>query len=309
MKGLFVYLKEYTKECILGPLFKLLEAGFDLIVPLVMASIIDVGIANGDKGHIFSFGGILVALALIGLTCSITAQYFAAKAAVGFAANVSLALFEHIECFSFSEVDDIGTSTMITRMTSDINQLQSGVNMALRLFLRSPFIVFGAAIMAFTIDFKAALIFVVVIPLLAIVIFGVMLISMPLYKKVQGNLDNVLGRTRQNLTGARVIRAFNKENDEIDKFCEENEALRKLQLFVGKISGLTNPVTYVMINIGLVVLLWTGAVRIDSGSLTQGQVIALINYMSQILVELVKLANTIVLSTKAVACAGRVQSV
>ena len=309
MKGLFVYLKEYTKECILGPLFKLLEAGFDLIVPLVMASIIDVGIANGDKGHIFSFGGILVALALIGLTCSITAQYFAAKAAVGFAANVRHALFEHIESFSFSEVDDIGTSTMITRMTSDINQLQSGVNMALRLFLRSPFIVFGAAIMAFTIDFKAALIFVVVIPLLAIVIFGVMLISMPLYKKVQGNLDNVLGRTRQNLTGARVIRAFNKENDEIDKFCEENEALRKLQLFVGKISGLTNPVTYVMINIGLVVLLWTGAVRIDSGSLTQGQVIALINYMSQILVELVKLANTIVLSTKAVACAGRVQSV
>ena len=309
MKGLFVYLKEYTRECILGPLFKLLEAGFDLIVPLVMASIIDVGIANGDKGHIFSFGGILVALALIGLTCSITAQYFAAKAAVGFAANVRHALFEHIESFSFSEVDDIGTSTMITRMTSDINQLQSGVNMALRLFLRSPFIVFGAAIMAFTIDFKAALIFVVVIPLLAIVIFGVMLISMPLYKKVQGNLDNVLGRTRQNLTGARVIRAFNKENDEIDKFCEENEALRKLQLFVGKISGLTNPVTYVMINIGLVVLLWTGAVRIDSGSLTQGQVIALINYMSQILVELVKLANTIVLSTKAVACAGRVQSV
>ena len=309
MKGLFVYLKEYTKECILGPLFKLLEAGFDLIVPLVMASIIDVGIANGDKGHIFSFGGILVALALIGLTCSITAQYFAAKAAVGFAANVRHALFEHIESFSFSEVDDIGTSTMITRMTSDINQLQSGVNMALRLFLRSPFIVFGAAIMAFTIDFKAALIFVVVIPLLAIVIFGVMLISMPLYKKVQGNLDNVLGRTRQNLTGARGIRAFNKENDEIDKFCEENEALRKLQLFVGKISGLTNPVTYVMINIGLVVLLWTGAVRIDSGSLTQGQVIALINYMSQILVELVKLANTIVLSTKAVACAGRVQSV
>ena len=309
MKGLFVYLKEYTKECILGPLFKLLEAGFDLIVPLVMASIIDVGIANGDKGHIFSFGGILVALALIGLTCSITAQYFAAKAAVGFAANVRHALFEHIESFSFSEVDDIGTSTMITRMTSDINQLQSGVNMALRLFLRSPFIVFGAAIMAFTIDVKAALIFVVVIPLLAIVVFGVMLISMPLYKKVQGNLDNVLGRTRQNLTGARVIRAFNKENDEIDKFCEENEALRKLQLFVGKISGLTNPVTYVMINIGLVVLLWTGAVRIDSGSLTQGQVIALINYMSQILVELVKLANTIVLSTKAVACAGRVQSV
>lgn len=309
MKGLFVYLKEYTRECILGPLFKLLEAGFDLIVPLVMASIIDVGIANGDKGHIFSFGGILVALALIGLTCSITAQYFAAKAAVGFAANVRHALFEHIESFSFSEVDDIGTSTMITRMTSDINQLQSGVNMALRLFLRSPFIVFGAAIMAFTIDVKAALIFVVVIPLLAIVVFGVMLISMPLYKKVQGNLDNVLGRTRQNLTGARVIRAFNKENDEIDKFCEENEALRKLQLFVGKISGLTNPVTYVMINIGLVVLLWTGALRIDSGSLTQGQVIALINYMSQILVELVKLANTIVLSTKAVACAGRVQSV
>lgn len=309
MKNLLVYIKEYTKECILGPAFKLLEACFDLIVPIVMASIIDFGIANNDKGYIFKYGGILVLLALVGLTCSITAQYFAAKAAVGFAANLRHALFKHIESLSFTEMDEIGTSTMITRMTSDINQLQSGVNMALRLFLRSPFIVFGAAIMAFTIDVKAALVFVVVIPLLAVVVFGVMLVSMPLYKKVQSNLDNVLGITRQNLTGVRVIRAFNKERAEFENFSESNESLTNMQLFVGRIAALTNPVTYVMVNIALVVLLWVGGIRINIGSLSQGEIIALINYMSQILVELVKLANTIVLSTKAIACGGRVQSI
>ncbi len=309
MKDLLIYLKQYTKECILGPLFKLLEACFDLIVPLVMASIIDYGIAAGDRSHIIKFGGILVLLALIGLTCSITAQYFAAKAAVGFAANLRHALFKHIESLSFTEMDEIGTSTMITRMTSDINQLQSGINMALRLFLRSPFIVFGAAIMAFTVDIKAAIIFVIVIPLLAVVVFGVMLISMPLYKKVQGGLDNILGITRQNLTGVRVIRAFNKEHTEFENFEEGNENLTKLQLFVGKISALTNPITYIMINIALVVLLWVSGIRINIGNLTQGDVVALINYMSQILIELIKLANTIVLFTKAVACGARVQSV
>ena len=309
MKNLGVYIKEYRKECVLGPLFKLLEACFDLIVPIVMASIIDNGIAGSDRGYVFRFGGVLVLLAMVGLTCSITAQYFAAKAAVGFAANVRHALFEHIQSLSFTEMDTVGTSTLITRMTSDINQMQSGVNMALRLFLRSPFIVFGAAIMAFTIDVKAALIFAVVIPLLAIVVYGIMFISMPLYKKVQAGLDNVLGRTRQNLTGVRVIRAFNKEDNEKENFNSENEELTRLQMVVGRISALTNPVTYIMINIALVVLLWIGGVRINIGSLTQGQVIALINYMSQILVELIKLANLIVLSTKAIACADRVSSV
>lgn len=309
MKKLLIYIKEYTKECILGPSFKLLEACFDLIVPLVMAAIIDNGIAMGDKGYIFKYGGILVLLAIVGLTCSITAQYFAAKAATGFAANLRVALFKHIESLSFTEMDEIGTSTMITRMTSDINQLQSGVNMALRLFLRSPFIVFGAAIMAFTIDLKSALVFVAVIPLLAAVIFGIMLISMPLYKKVQAALDNVLGMTRQNLTGVRVIRAFNKEQAELKNFYDGNETLTNMQLFVGKISALTNPVTYVMINIALIVLLWVGGIQVNTGSLTQGEVVALVNYMSQILVELIKLANTIVLSTKAVACGGRVQSI
>ena len=309
MKELLVYIREYTKECILGPFFKLLEACFDLAVPLVMASIIDKGIALNDKGYIFKYGGILVLLAIIGLTCSITAQFFAAKAATGFAANLRYALFKHIESLSFTEMDGIGTSTMITRMTSDINQLQSGVNMALRLFLRSPFIVFGAAIMAFTIDVKAALVFVVVIPLLAIVIFGIMLISMQLYKKVQANLDNVLGITRQNLTGVRVIRAFNKEQAELGSFNNGNESLTVMQLFVGRIAALTNPVTYIMVNIALIALLWTGGLQVDAGSLTQGEVVALVNYMSQILVELVKLANTIVLATKAVACGGRVQNI
>ena len=309
MKELLVYIKEYTKECILGPFFKLLEACFDLAVPLVMASVIDKGIASGDKGYIFKYDGILILLAVIGLTCSITAQFFAAKAATGFAANVRYALFKHIESLSFTEMDGIGTSTMITRMTSDINQLQSGVNMALRLFLRSPFIVFGAAVMAFTIDVKAAIVFVIVIPLLAIVIFGIMLASMPLFKKVQARLDNVMGITRQNLTGVRVIRAFNKEAAEIENFADGNEKLASMQLFVGRISALANPVTYVMVNIALIALLWTGGIQVDAGNLTQGEIVALVNYMSQILVELVKLANTIVLSTKAVACGGRVQAI
>lgn len=309
MKELLVYIKEYTKECILGPFFKLLEACFDLAVPIVMASVIDKGIASGDKWYIFKYGGILILLAVIGLTCSITAQFFAARAATGFAANLRYALFKHIESLSFTEIDSIGTATMITRMTSDINQLQSGVNMALRLFLRSPFIVFGAALMAFTIDVKAAVVFVVVIPLLAVVVFGIMLISMPLFKKVQARLDDVLGITRQNLTGVRVIRAFNKEQAELANFADSNEKLTAMQLFVGKISALANPVTYVMVNIALIVLLWTGGIQINAGNLTQGELVALVNYMSQILVELVKLANTIVLATKAVACGTRVQGI
>lgn len=309
MKRLLVYLKDYKKECILGPLFKLLEAGFDLIVPMVMAAIIDNGIKTGQGGNIWRYGVILVLLAVVGLVCSITAQYFAAKAAVGFAAKLRHALFAHIEALSFTEMDSLGTSTLITRMTSDINQLQSGINMALRLFLRSPFIVFGAAAMAFTYDFKAAMIFVVVIPLLAVVVFGVMLISMPLYRKVQAALDRVLGITRQNLTGVRVIRAFNMESDERESFEEENIRLKDLQLLVGRISALTNPITYIMLNAALVLLLWVGGVRINVGSLSQGAIVALVNYMSQILVELIKLANTIVLSTKAVACASRVSGI
>lgn len=309
MTKLFRYLSDYKKECVLGPLFKLLEAGFDLIVPLVMAEIIDVGIVNRDSSYILKLGGVLLLLAAIGLTCSITAQYFAAKAAVGFSAKLRHALFVHIESLSFREMDQIGTSTMITRMTSDINQIQSGVNMALRLFLRSPFIVFGSMILAFTIDVRAALIFVVVIPLLAAVVFGIMLISMPLYRKVQGALDQVLDRVRQNLTGVRVIRAFHLEENEKEQFIENNTVLTKLQLFVGRIASLTNPVTYIMINVALVALLWTGALRIDGGYLKQGEVVALVNYMSQILVELIKLANTIVLTTKAVACGRRVQNI
>ncbi len=309
MKSLLIYMKDYKKECVLGPLFKLLEAGFDLTVPLVTAAIIDNGIGGQDRGYIMRYGLVLILLAVVGLVCSITAQYFAAKAAVGFAAKLRFALFGHIESLSFAEIDEIGTSTLITRMTSDINQVQSGVNMALRLFLRSPFIVFGAMIMAFFIDVQAALVFVVVIPLLAVVIFGIMAISMPLYKKVQGALDTVLGSTRENLTGVRVIRAFHREKEEEAQFCEDNEFLTKSQLFVGKISALTNPVTYVMINVALVVLLWTSGNQINAGSLTSGDVIALINYLSQILVELIKLANTIVLSNKALACAARVESV
>lgn len=309
MKKLLVYLKDYKKESVLGPLFKLLEASFELIVPLVMAAIIDTGVANGDRPYIMKMCMVLVLLALIGLTCSITAQYFAAKAAVGFSTKLRHALFEHIQTLSFSEMDTVGTSTLITRMTSDINQTQNGVNLVLRLFLRSPFIVFGAMVMAFTIDFKAALIFVVTIPLLSIVVFGVMIISIPLYKKVQAALDKVLGITRENLTGSRVIRAFNKEQDETVHFNESNDALTKIQLYVGKISALMNPLTYVIINGAIVVLVWTGAIRVNDGYITQGEVVALVSYMSQILVELIKLANLIINITKSIACGNRIQAI
>ena len=309
MKELLKYIKDYKKECVLGPLFKLLEACFDLTVPMVMAKIIDDGIAKNDSHFILVYGGILVILAAVGLLSSITAQYFAAKAAVGFATNLRHGLFKHIESLSFTEMDTVGISTLITRMTSDINQMQSGVNLALRLFLRSPFIVFGAAVMAFTVDVKAAIVFAVVIPLLAIVVLGIMVISMPLYRKVQAGLDKILGRTRQNLTGVRVIRAFDKEEAEKVDFNNENQTLTNMQLLVGKIAALTNPMTYVLLNAALVVLLYVGAIRVDGGRLTQGMVIALVNYMSQILVELIKLANTIVVSTKAVACGKRIQSV
>jgi ATP-binding cassette, subfamily B, multidrug efflux pump len=309
MKELLKYIKDYKKECVLGPLFKLLEACFDLTVPIVMAKIIDEGIAKSDSHFILVYGGVLILLAAVGLLSSITAQYFAAKAAVGFATNLRHGLFKHIESLSFTEMDTVGISTLITRMTSDINQMQSGVNMALRLFLRSPFIVFGAAVMAFTVDVKAAIVFAVVIPILAVVVLGIMAVSMPLYRKVQAGLDGILGRTRQNLTGVRVIRAFDKEEAEKEDFNNENQILTNLQLLVGKISALTNPVTYIFLNVALVVLLYVGAIRVDGGVLTQGKVIALVNYMSQILVELIKLANTIVLSTKAVACGNRIQTV
>ena len=309
MKSLLVYLKDYKKESILAPLFKMLEASFELLVPLVMAAVIDVGIANQDKPYIVKMCFVLIALGLIGLTCSITAQYFSAKAASEFGTAVRHALFKHIQELTFTEMDTIGTSTLTTRMTSDINQVQSGVNLVLRLFLRSPFIVFGAMIMAFTVDVKAALVFVVVIPLLSVVVFGIMLITMPLYKRVQANLDKVLLTTRENLAGARVIRAFNKEEAEINRYEEENQTLTDAQKFVGRISGLMNPLTYIIVNGGIVVLIYIGALRVDMGNLTQGEVVALINYMSQILVELVKLANLIISVTKAVACGNRIESV
>lgn len=309
MRKLLRFLKDYKKESILSPLFKLLEASFELFVPLVMAAIIDTGIGNKDGGFILKMCGILILLALVGLTCSITAQYFAAKAAVGFATKVRHALFDHIQKLSYTEMDTAGTDTMITRMTSDINQAQSGVNMVLRLFLRSPFIVFGAMIMAFTIDVKAALIFVVTIPVLSVVVFGIMIIAIPLFRRVQASLDKVLGVTRENLTGSRVIRAFNKEQEEIADFDESNERLTDVQLFVGKISALMNPLTYIIINVALVILIWTGAIQVNIGKISQGEVVALVNYMSQILVELVKLANLIITVTKAIACGNRVQSI
>ena len=309
MKKLLVYLKEYKKETIFAPLFKMLEATFELFVPLVMAAMIDTGIAGGDRPYIFRMGGILVALGLIGLICSVTAQYFAAKAAVGFSTKMKSALFAHIQSLSYTEMDSLGTSTLITRLTSDANQVQNGINMVLRLFLRSPFIVFGAMIMAFTIDVKAALIFVVTIPLLSVVVFGIMLITMPMYKKVQAYMDKVLGITRENLTGVRVIRAFNKEQDEIEDFVESHTLLTNMQILVGKISALTNPITFVIVNVATIVLIYTGAIRVDSGMITQGEVVALVNYMSQILVELIKLANLIVTITKALACANRIQDV
>lgn len=309
MKTLLAYLKGYKKESILAPLFKMLEASFELFVPLVMAAIIDVGIANQDKPYIVKMCFVLIALGIIGLVCSITAQYFAAKAATGVGTGIRHGLFEHIQKFTFTEMDQLGTSTLITRMTSDINQIQSGVNLVLRLFLRSPFIVFGAMIMAFTVDVKAALVFVVTIPLLSLIVFGIMLVTMPMYKKVQADLDQVLLATRENLTGARVIRAFNKEEDETKRFENANQILTDAQKYVGRISGMMNPLTYIIVNGAIIALIYVGAVRVDIGDLTQGQVVALINYMSQILVELVKLANLIISVTKTAACLNRVESV
>ena len=309
MKRLMMYLKDYKKESILAPLFKLLEAFFELLVPLVMANIIDYGISNRNMGYIGKMGLLLLLLGVVGLASSITAQFFAAKAAVGFSTQLRQALFDHIEDLSFTDIDKAGTSTMITRMTSDVNQVQSGINMTLRLFLRSPIIVFGAMIMAFTIDVKCALIFVVAIPLLSIVVFGIILSTIPMYKKVQSRLDQVLGITRENLTGVRVIRAFHQEAKEEERFRENNEALSAMQIFVGKISACMNPVTYVIVNGAIIALIYTGAVQVNIGNLSQGEVVAIINYMNQILVELVKLANLIVTMTKALACAERVASV
>ena len=309
MKQLIMYLKDYKKESILAPLFKLLEAFFELMVPLVMANIIDYGISNRSMGYIGKMGLLLLLLGIVGLASSITAQFFAAKAAVGFSTKLRQALFDHIEDLSFTDIDKAGTSTMITRMTSDVNQVQSGINMTLRLFLRSPIIVFGAMIMAFTIDVKCALIFVVAIPLLSVVVFGIILSTIPMYKKVQSKLDQVLGITRENLTGVRVIRAFHQEAKEADRFRENNEALSAMQIFVGKISACMNPVTYIIVNGAIIALIYTGAVQVNIGNLSQGEVVAIINYMNQILVELVKLANLIVTMTKALACAERVASV
>lgn len=309
MKSLLKYFNGYKKECILGPLFKLLESSFELLVPLVVVQIIDVGIVRGDKSYILKMCLIMVALGIIGLVCSLTAQFYSAKAAVGFAAKVKHELFCHIQGLSYSEIDTIGTSTMITRMTSDINQLQSGVNLTLRLFLRSPFIVFGAMIMAFTINVKAAVVFVVVIPLLSVVVYGIMLLTIPMYRKVQNSLDQVLLRTRSNLTGVRVIRAFSKEEEEISLFQKDNDELVRIQTKVGSVSALLNPLTFAIINIGIIVLVYQGAIQVDLGIITQGEVVALVNYMSQILVELIKLANLIVTMTKALACAGRISGV
>lgn len=309
MKKLLVYLKDYRKESVLAPLFKLLEAFFELLVPLVMAAIIDRGIEGGDGGYIVKLGICLIVLAVVGLTASITAQFFAAKAAVGFSAKLRQALFSYIQDLEFSNIDKVGTATMITRMTSDINQVQNGVNMVLRLFLRSPIIVFGAMIMAFFIDVKCALVFVVAIPLLAVVVMGITFFTIPLYKKVQTALDKVLSTTRENLTGVRVIRAFHREAKEEAQFHQENTALLRLQEFVGRISACMNPVTYVIVNAAIIVLIYTGAVQVNVGNLTRGEVVAIINYMSQILVELVKLANLIITITKALACADRVASV
>ena len=309
MKKLLIYLKDYRKEAVLGPLFKLLEASFELIVPLVVAAIIDQGIAARDQGVIIRKCLILVALGLVGLLCSVTAQYFAAKAATGFVRQLRHALFSHIQRFSYRALDRLGISTLITRMTSDMNQVQTGLNLTLRLLLRSPFVVFGAMIMAFTIDVQAALWFAVAIPVLSLVVFGIMLVSIPLYRKVQARLDSVLGITRENLTGVRVLRAFRREESEIEAFGEKNEQLTALQKYVGRISALMNPVTYVLINLAIILLVNTGALRVEAGLITQGAVVALYNYMSQILVELIKLANLIINITKSIACGKRIQSV
>lgn len=309
MKKLLRYLKSYRKETILAPLFKLLEASFELFVPLVMARIIDVGILQKDYHTIAGMGSVLVLLAAVGLAASLTAQYFAAKAAVGFSTKLKHELFSHIQSLSFGDMDTMGTSTLITRMTSDVNQVQNGVNLVLRLFLRSPFIVLGAMVMAFTIDVKAALVFVVAIPLLCVVVFGVMLYSIPLYKRVQTALDQLTGRTRENLDGVRVIRAFNKQKEETEKFSDENTELNQTQMLVGRIAAVMNPITLVIINGSIIALLWIGAVKVNIGVLSQGQVVALVNYMSQILVELVKLANLIISVNKAVACGNRIQEI
>ena len=308
VKGLLIYLKQYRKECVLGPLFKLLEELFELFVPLVMTSIIDVGIATGSRRYILERCGLLVLLAVVGLVCSITAQYFAARAATGFSARLRSALFAHLQGLSYREIDTLGSATMITRMTSDVNQLQNGVNLALRLLLRSPFVVFGAMVMAFTIDVPGATVFVVAIPVLLAVVFAIILVTIPMYRKVQNRLDGVTAATRENLTGVRVLRAFRKEQEEIAEFSRRNRLLNQLQLRVGRISNLLNPVTYVILNLAVVALLRTGALRVNSGALTQGQVVALYNYMSQILVELIKFANLIITMTKAVACGNRIQS-
>lgn len=309
MKKLLIYLKAYRKEACLAPIFKMLEAVFELFVPLVIKGIIDYGIAAEDRAYCLRMGLLLLLLAVIGLAMATTAQWFSARAAAGFAAKIKQVLMEHIQKLSYTELDTIGTSTLITRMTSDVNQVQTGTNLVLRLFMRSPFIVFGSMIMAFTIDFKAAMIFVITIPLLSVVVFGIMLSSIPLYKKVQSQLDRVLGITRENLTGVRVIRAFNKEEEEISHFKTENEQFTRLQTFVGKISALMNPLTFVIVNSAILVLVWTGAWRVEGGILTQGAVVALANYMSQILVELIKLADLIINITKAVACGNRIQKV
>lgn len=309
MKKLLIYLKAYRKEACLAPIFKMLEAVFELFVPLVIKGIIDYGIAAEDRAYCLRMGLLLLLLAVISLAMATTAQWFSARAAAGFAAKIKQVLMEHIQKLSYTELDTIGTSTLITRMTSDVNQVQTGTNLVLRLFMRSPFIVFGSMIMAFTIDFKAAMIFVITIPLLSVVVFGIMLSSIPLYKKVQSQLDRVLGITRENLTGVRVIRAFNKEEEEISHFKTENEQFTRLQTFVGKISALMNPLTFVIVNSAILVLAWTGAWRVEGGILTQGAVVALVNYMSQILVELIKLADLIINITKAVACGNRIQKV
>lgn len=309
MKKLLIYLKAYRKEACLAPIFKMLEAVFELFVPLVIKGIIDYGIAAEDRAYCLRMGLLLLLLAVIGLAMATTAQWFSARAAAGFAAKIKQVLMEHIQKLSYTELDTIGTSTLITRMTSDVNQVQTGTNLVLRLFMRSPFIVFGSMIMAFTIDFKAAMIFVITIPLLSVVVFGIMLSSIPLYKKVQSQLDRVLGITRENLTGVRVIRAFNKEEEEISHFKTENEQFTRLRTFVGKISALMNPLTFVIVNSAILVLVWTGAWRVEGGILTQGAVVALVNYMSQILVELIKLADLIINITKAVACGNRIQKV
>lgn len=309
MQHLLKYLKDYKKESILGPLFKLLEASFELMVPLLVAMIIDTGIPNQDTNYIIKLCILMIILGIVGLICAITAQYFAAKAAVGFGTKLRYALFSHLQQLSFTEIDQIGTSTMITRMTSDINQVQSGVNLVLRLFLRSPFVVFGAMILAFTIDVKAALVFVVIIPLLLLVVFGIMMINIPMFKKVQQSLDIVLRKTRENLTGVRVIRAFCMETSEKEEFQSSNDELTRIQLFAGKISALMNPITYVIINVGIIALIWVGAIRVDLGIISQGAVVALVSYMSQILTELIKMANLIVSITKSLACANRIQSV